>query len=127
MNANDIEAGVNALFEHVDTENKRRGMFSGPLPRAQYEEGFRGYVCAILKAVNRACAPQQTKDDRMTLPERCRAQARSMDEEGWYVCANVLAAAAEQIEELEDRLSAEQAAHMATMEHCNEHHIGDER
>lgn len=31
----------------------------------------------------------------MTLQERCEAQARSMDEEGWYVAANVLRLAAD--------------------------------
>ena len=34
----------------------------------------------------------------MSIPERCRAQARIMDLEGWYVCANVLELAANEIE-----------------------------
>lgn len=41
----------------------------------------------------------------MITAERCRAQARSMDEEGWYVCANVLRQAAEELERLSDEVA----------------------
>lgn len=40
-----------------------------------------------------------TKDEVMRLAQRCRAQARNMDSEGWYVAANVLWKAAEVLEE----------------------------
>ena len=37
---------------------------------------------------------------KMTLAERCRAQSRSMDLEGWYVAANVLWEAAEALDKM---------------------------
>ena len=38
------------------------------------------------------------------LPERCRIHAGKMDGEGWYVTANVLAAAADEIDKLRREL-----------------------
>jgi BMFP domain-containing protein YqiC len=41
----------------------------------------------------------------MTLSDRCRAQARSMRDEGWYVCSNVLLQSADRIERLEFKVA----------------------
>lgn len=38
--------------------------------------------------------------DRMTLAERCRVHAQKMNDEGWYVTANVLWQAAKALDEV---------------------------
>lgn len=46
----------------------------------------------------------------MDITERCRAQARSMELEGWHVCASVLLQAAEEITSLRQHLTARDRA-----------------
>jgi hypothetical protein len=50
----------------------------------------------------------------MTLSERCRAQAESMDLEGWYVCANILREAADRLETLEEGSGEAVESHSTT-------------
>jgi hypothetical protein len=44
--------------------------------------------------------PSSDRPPRQDLAERCRIHAGKMDSEGWYVTANVLDAAADEIERL---------------------------
>ena len=48
----------------------------------------------------------ETTTNAATLAQRCMIHADKMQGEGWYVTANVLAAASERIEALETKLSA---------------------
>ena len=54
-----------------------------------------------------ASAPPFFDEGRMKLSERCAIHAEKMNDEGWYVTANILAAAAEILNESDSDMPPE--------------------
>jgi hypothetical protein len=55
-------AGTDAILDHMQAENERKGLFAGGVPRDQYRAAMREYANAVLRAATSALADAAGKE-----------------------------------------------------------------